>query len=128
MQVQTFQSMLGVTMASVKGAVGDERMTFTATDGREWRFHYEPDCCASCSVEDICGDLADLIGSPLLEAEEVSNLPEPDFPGGYRPDSYTWTFYRFATAKGSVTVRWFGKSNGYYSESVTYTPPKAVRS
>ena len=69
------------------------------------------------SIEDVEGQLEDLEGVPLLLAEEYS---EDRGPLGEYDDSYTWTFYKFATRKGYVTVRWYGTSNGYYSESVDF--------
>ena len=123
----TFTNMVGVTMKAIKGKLGDEQMAVVAEDGRRFVFWYEHDCCASCAVEDVIGDLADLVGSPIVEAEEVSNYapeagkaPWETDPKAYAPESFTWTFYRFSTVKGTVTIRWLGESNGYYSESVSY--------
>jgi hypothetical protein len=73
------------------------------------------------SVNDVIGDIADLLDAPLLVAEEVTDSAAPaDVTQDYPPESQTWTFYRFQTIKGSVTLRWFGKSNGYYSEAVSF--------
>lgn len=72
-------------------------------------------------MEDVCGDFDDLIGEPLLIAEVVTNSEEN--PPGVNPeyqDSFTWTFYKLSTIKGSVTIRWYGESNGYYSEDVSF--------
>lgn len=121
----TFADLLGKTLTSVEGKVGDERLTFKCSDGSEYAMQYHQDCCADCSIEDICGDLADLIGSPIVRAEEPSSLDGFDgaaeaSKGGYAPESYTWTFYILGTAKGTVTIRWYGSSSGYYSESPSF--------
>lgn len=80
------------------------------------RFMHYQECCESVNLEDfeIDGDLA---GATILSAEEVSNedAPEPDSEWIM---SYTWTFYRIETTKGGLFMRWFGESNGYYSEGV----------
>lgn len=119
----SFETLKGKTLKSIEGGVGSEKMLFTCEDGEVFNLEYYQDCCASCSVEDVCGDLADLIGTPILLAEEVSNSGENP-PGvkvpEYQEDSFTWTFYKLATIKGSVTIRWYGSSNGYYSEQATF--------
>ena len=108
--------MVGATLLSISG-VKDSDIIFTAEDGREWRMWHEQDCCESVGIEDVVGDIQDLIGTPLIIAEQVSSedAPDPSF-----DDSYTWTFYKFATIKGDVLIRWLGTSNGYYSESVDF--------
>lgn len=101
---------------------GNTSINFADTDGGRWQMRYQPDCCASCSIEDVVGDLADLVGAPIVMAEESHNNDDADGPkGGEFPDeSFTLTFYKFATVKGYVTIRWYGSSNGYYSESASF--------
>ena len=116
MGVQVYESMLGKVMKSVTGNEGGEAMCFTDTEGKTYTFEHDQDCCESVSICDIAGDLEDLVGSPILMAEDVDNMEDEVI----ESDSYTWTYYKYATVKGSVTVRWLGQSNGYYSESVSY--------
>lgn len=117
-----FRDLVGETLTSVIGEVGSEQIYFTAKGGRTWRMFHNQLCCESVTVEDIFGDLSDLVGSPIVSAEESTS--ENVNPAGIKPpeyqDSFTWTFYRIATAKGLVVIRWYGSSNGYYSESVDF--------
>lgn len=123
MEVKILTELLGKTLASVTGQVGGEEIVFVTTEGKRYKLYHRQECCEDVIVDDICGDLNDLVGSPLIQAEEVSNAPAPSpdpHAGEYR-DSWTWTFYRFSTAKGFVTIRWYGESNGYYSEYAIFS-------
>ena len=110
---------IGKVFLDVK-RINDDTIEFICTNGYIYRMYHEQDCCESVYIEDINGDLEDLIDTPILLADESTsdkNLDgsDPD-PNDY--DSFTWTFYRFGTIKGYVDIRWYGSSNGYYSESV----------
>lgn len=114
--VRTLDDFIGKTFTKVEVVNDDEELVFTMENGTKYIFYHEQDCCESVYVEDVCGDLLNLVGSPLEMAEEVKH----ERVKGDWGDGYTHTFYKFATRKGYVTVRWVGESNGYYSECVSF--------
>jgi len=111
----------GETIVKIDGLTQySERVVFTLQNGKSYVMYHSQDCCESVEVEDVIGDIDDLIGSPLLEAESVESNENPEGVTKEYQDSFTWTFYKLGTIKGHVTIRWYGESNGYYSESVTF--------
>ena len=114
------EDLLGKTMVSVE-QVGVDKIIFTTTEGEKYKMYHRQKCCESVTIEDVVGGLADLVGEPLLLAEEVTSNENPKGERThYLNDSFTWTFYKFATRKGYVDIRWYGESNGYYSEVVDF--------
>jgi hypothetical protein len=117
----TIDELIGKTLTQVSGEVGGEAIRFTTDDGAVYEMSHCQDCCESVQIEDICGDLQDLMGTPIVSAEASTSGENPT--GVKLPDyqdSFTWTFYRISTAKGLVVIRWYGESNGYYSEDVQF--------
>ena len=113
-----FADLVGKTFVSIKP--GDDVIEIVCADGAIYVMHHDQECCEHVRVESIVGDLADLVGTPILVAEEASNRTHPE---DYKTDdnygeSFTWTFYKLATVKGWVDIRWLGESNGYYGETV----------
>src|SRR5690606_6544325 len=94
----------------------------TTSDGGVYIMFHEQDCCEGVYVADVIGDLDDLIGATVTMAEKVTHsMQNPEgVPAKDYQYSWTWTFYQLATVKGYVTIRWYGESNGYYSESVLF--------
>lgn len=107
-------------MAEISDLIGKtltkiERLTaqlFFYVGDEMWRMHHKQDCCEQVTLEDVAGDFEDLVGVPLLVAEETTN--------NLSASHQQWTFYKFGTTKGWVTLRWYGESNGYYSVSVDF--------
>lgn len=108
-----FEKLLGQVIKAIEINEDDTEVKFV-TEEKAYVMYHEQDCCESVYLEDIAGDLPDLLDSPIIMAEESSQE------GPENNESSTWTFYKLATIKGSVTLRWLGTSNGYYSEDVSF--------
>jgi len=108
----TFEEIINRVPVDVEASEFEIRIKFL--DGSSCLFYHEQDCCEDVFVEDVNGDWKDLLDTPLLVVEERS---EVDFNAS---ESGTFTFYTFRSVKGSVDVRWYGSSNGYYSEAVNF--------
>lgn len=106
--------LIGRTIESIREGTYSENQSliFKFEDDSVLEMYHKQDCCESVWLAETIGDLQDLIGVPLLEVYKTSSSKDRDY------GTSTWTFYRFRTAKGPVTFRWVGESNGYYSESV----------
>lgn len=116
-----FSELVGKTLISIDGAKrNSEEIRFHCDDGTAYVMLHHQGCCENVDVEGVCGDIEDLLGTPILDAREETSTHQPPPPSEYEPESYTWTFYILRTIKGSVTLRWYGSSNGYYSETVSF--------
>jgi hypothetical protein len=121
-----FKDLLGKTLIKIDIDYNNDKITFHCNNETVYQLFHQHDCCESVTIDDIVGDLEDLLENPITLAEEVSNYEPTSEEDIKRTEeingwgSCTWTFYKLATVKGYVDIKWFGESNGYYSESVDF--------
>lgn len=116
-QDEFLKTLSGKTILNVQGLKsGSGHIYFYFSDKSNMTMFHEQDCCESVFVDDIDGDESDLIGSTIISVELVTNC-NTNFKDEY-DDSCTWSFYKIKTTKGYVVIRWYGCSNGFYSEAV----------
>lgn len=119
-----FNELLGKTFVDIvekSNTGGDDKIIFTSSDGYTYTMYHEQDCCESVEIDDINGDLNDLLNNPILLAEESTNYNKPR---SSNDEESLWTFYKLGTVKGYVNIKWYGTSNGYYSMGVTIVKSK----
>ncbi len=104
----------------------DDDIYFFTKDEEVYRMYHDQDCCEDVSIEEVIGQFKDLLDSPITMAEAISDkkYEEENASKISEVEEYgdigEWTFYKLATVKGYVTIRWFGTSNGYYSTEVDF--------
>lgn len=86
------------------------------TDKGNMFFYYWEDVGNNVHLEDGFEDLRKMIGEQILKAEVVIN--REDEPLDEWDESHTWTYYKISSLNYDCTLRFYGSSNGCYSESV----------
>lgn len=115
--------------SGIKKVVGykeaTEEIYFYCKNGNIVKFYHYQDCCEYVFLADADGltngvDIFTDCNWCVIEEVIKDNTDKDTEPIYEYDDSYTWTFYKFKTNKGYDTMRWYGTSNGYYSENVDF--------
>lgn len=104
----------GKTLTQVSVSSENDEIIFTTSTGERYKMYHQQSCCESVYLQDVTGDLQDLVGEKILDAYGSSSSKDVEY------GDETWTFYHIRTARNSVALRWIGTSNGYYSTSVDF--------
>lgn len=117
----------GLTLSKIE--VRDNyRILFHAACGRVFEMCHNQSCCEEVTIRDVVGDWKDLLGTPILRAEERSGftpIPDDDDDLNWEDLLTRWTaleqgFYELATVRGSLTITWGGQSDSDYSLGVDF--------
>ncbi len=106
------EELVGQTVFFIKGGKDDEEVTFTLGTGVKVRMYHPQNCCENVWLEDIVGDMCDLLDSEILEAKSIDSTEDKG--------NLEWTFYRISTIKGTVVFRWCSNIDTYYGTEVIF--------
>lgn len=113
----SFKQLEGKILKEILISEYRNEITFVCSDGVRFIMEHYQCCCEDVYLDEINGDITDILGTPIIIARESTNNKDPRDPDD---ESFTWTFYDIQTKKGHVQLKWYGSSNGWYSEDVDF--------
>ncbi len=113
-EVEGYPALVGRTIKRIDGLERGGADVLITLDIGKVRIYHRQDCCEDVELLDFDGDQDDLVGATIKEVEQVSSQGNRQY-----GDTETWTFIKIETDRGGLWMRWYGSSNGYYSEEVT---------
>jgi len=103
-------------MRKIKSITGLEpnskEVRITFEDGSGIKQYHINDCCEVAEVSQVDATPSKFIGA--IAHDFVTKTSGGETSEGHE----TWTFYTLKTSKGYLDWRWYGESNGYYSEEI----------
>lgn len=120
MKVNTYSEFSGKTIQEIRGCKKhSDEVTIIFTDGSCLKFYHQQSCCETVLLEDFDITPEWLVNSNIISVEErISRSGEGVKPLNDWDESYTWSFYVIKTSSSTMVLRWYGESNGWYSETV----------
>lgn len=113
-----FSVLKGLVLESFEEARGPDEIRIQAS-GKKFRMFHDQDCCETVDIESIHfvpeSGKAKMIGETILDAVEYTMLDKRSDEG-----EGTYTYYTLRTDSVTITIRWWGTSNGYYSEEADF--------
>jgi len=117
-----FLDLVGKTIVRGDMRKGADKVWFETADGMLFTmFMYEdPMTEQAVWLEDVVGDMDIILNTEILKAEVVTRESQGDPASDWRYQD--WTYYKLATIKGYVDMRWCGVSSyDGYSRDVLVT-------
>jgi len=111
--------MIGETLTHIDIDAGKNEILLTTNRGVRIKIYHAQDCCESVVIHDTQGNWHDLVGKVIIEAGLAEDCKSPPPKDAEYVESHTWTTIKLSVDDATVISRWFGESNGYYSESVS---------
>ena len=120
MMLIEMDKLVGKVFVSYEICQYKEFIKFFDCEGNCYIFYHDIECCEQVYIDDICGDLDDLLFTAILKSEMISSEMSEDELN--QKEAYNewgeWYFYKLDTIKGGVTLRWCGISTNYSTKVV----------